>query len=771
MSAFNIRSRFSNFGGGSNDESSNGLPPVGGTTDIEQISVSDEDQPLDANEKLLIIPISQEIAPDFSLIGYERIIRVIEEVMTQAAKRRNVMLYGNNGVGKSAITQGLVQRKNRRDLSANMYKRTFYRLNTSRLLHNDDVREINKRFEQVITEFSQYDVLVIENFYTFQSYLKVKGANAVIIAFIEALARKKFQSIITCSTREKPLLISEVPEVHEYFSPESIPEPNGEELLNILRGVHQSYEKRYGVAIPDDVLCTIRDLTQKWRNGLEEWAQPGRAFILLDRAIAQFSVRMNSKPPELSKFEYELNNAKNELKSLCHNNGKAYKSEDQKRISDLSSRIASIEPDVNKMQAEWEEATAPIRTLQLERVKFEKKLHSCTNQRLAAFNLRENNTALTSQNKTIAEVDLDIQRLNEMIRLNSDEITKINKKLAQFNLSDRREHEITVDNIAETFSELTGISVKQLNQDDRQRVLKMEEILGERVYGQAEAISLVSNAVRRAKANLSDNENTPKGSFLFLGPSGVGKTELGKSLAEFETGSEKNLVRIDMSEFMEKHSISRLIGAPPGYAGYEEGGVLTNAVLSRPKSVVMFDEIEKAHEDVFKILLQILGDGRLTDGKGVTVDFSETYIVLTSNVGTPYFVNQDVPYDVAVEEAKKLVQKFLLPEIRGRLDSIVCFRRLELPLLKKVAVRRYAALNKSISRNGFKLVIDDNDTDLFCQKYGDVSFGARAILNNLKITLEKELAIAILAMDSSIPGTFTSKFVDTTFAPMTFTAD
>ncbi len=766
MSAFNIRSRFTNGGG-----SSPGLPtPPEGLPPIESL-IQPEDKTLYNNEKLLIIPISQEIAPDFSLIGYDRIIRVIEEILTQAAKTRNVLLYGDNGVGKTAITHGLVQRKNRRELSTNMFKRTGYRLNTSYLLHNDDVREINRRFDQVLIECSQYDVLAIENFYTFQAYLRGKGANAVIIGLLEALSRRKFQSIITCNTREKSLLINEIPEIHEFYSPVKVPEPNPEELLNILRGVHQSYVKRYGIAIPDDVLRTIRDLTVKYRNGLEEWAQPGRGFIVLDRAIAQFSVRMNSKPEVLSKLETEHAIATNELASLCRENGQIFRHEDQKRFTELTSRINEIQPDIMRMREDWEDTTAPIRDLQLERLVFEKKLHECTNKRLIARDLRSNTAALVAQSKTISDVDADLKDLEEMILLNSSEIARINTKLAGFNLSDQRDHEITVDNIGETFSEISGIPAKTLNQDDRERVLKLEQILGEDVYGQPEAVKLVANAVRRAKANLSDSEGTPKGSFLFLGPSGVGKTELAKALAKAETGSAKNLIRIDMSEFMERHSVSRLVGAPPGYAGYEEGGVLTNAVLDHPKSVVVFDECEKAHQDIFKILLQVLGDGRLTDGHGVTVDFSETYIVMTSNEGTPFFLDPRLTYEQAEAEAHKLINKLFLPEIRGRLDSIICFRRLDLVLLKKVAYKRFDGINRNIARRGYKLQIDDKCVEAFCTAYQNPDFGARAILNSLKITLEKELATAILERADPTPGTFTSKLVDNEFQPMTFIAE
>jgi ATP-dependent Clp protease ATP-binding subunit ClpB len=723
------------------------------------------------NENLLVIPISKEIARDFSLIGYDTTVRHIEEVLSQASKRRNFCLFGDNGVGKTAIIQGLVQRKNRSDLSMHMYKRTFYRLNTSKLLHVDDVSQINKQFDQVLLEFGQYDVLVIENFYTLVNYLKVKGANSVVIGFFEALSRRKFQSIITCSTREKALLFTELHEVHEYFHPEKVPEPNDQQLLDILRGVHKSYEDRYGVVVPDVSLQTIAALSQKYRTNLEEWAQPGRALIVLDRSIAQFSVKMNSKPAELSALQNEAHTITNELDALTYDDETdTFVNENNvDRRDSLNARLAAIQPDLAHHRKEWDDSTIPIRKLLEKRSTFDTKLRNVTISRSQLIELKNNTALLIAKGQDPSQIAKEIEIANKKISLVEIEIGKINAELAKINLSSIREHRVTSDNITETFNEITGISFKQLSQNGKERALRMEESLSSRVYGQPEATRSVSVAVRRAESGLSDDEGTPKGSFLFLGPSGTGKTALAKALAEFETGSEKNLIRIDMSEFMEKHSVSRLIGAPPGYAGYEEGGLLTNAVRFKPKSVIVFDEVEKAHADVFKILLQVLGDGRLTDGQGVTVNFDETYPIMTSNIGTPYFLDDRLSYEEAASLALKEVEKFFAPEILGRLDAIICFRRLDLPLLERVAKKRFADLNKNLGKKLLKLEVSDESTTAFCKVYKDNRYGARAIQKKLKEILEDSLSLAVLEHGGQGGGSLTAVFEGEHFKPLIFT--
>ena len=714
--------------------------------------------------KLLVIPISQEIAPDFRLIGYDDTIRRIEEVLTQRGLQRNVLLYGEQGVGKTAIIHGLVQRKNHNDLSTHMFKRKLHRLNCSLLLHSDDVAEINKQFDQVLQEFGRYDVLVIENVYTLLTYLRLKGANVVLVGLLEALSRRRLQAIITCNTREKALIINEVPEIHEFFSPERLNEPNDADLLAILRGVRRSYEQRYSISITDNALRTIRNLTQKYRNGLEGWAQPGRALILQDRSIAQFSVRMNSKPPELCALENEAAAAQNEIDALTPSNGETVNQIDLDRRQQLTERLATIKPQIDTLRTQWDCTTAPIREKQTEKSTFEHKQHQYITQRRRYQDMRSDNAALAAQNTDATTVAAEIARLNKMALLASGEIKRIDDELASINLSAMRDHVVTEDHIAQTFSELSGISTKQLTENERERVLQMESILGDRVYGQPEALKAVATAVRRARAGLGDVEGAteapPRGSFLFLGPSGCGKTETGKALAEFEASK---LIRFDMSEYMERHAVSRLIGAPPGYAGHDEGGLLTKAVHDNPKAVVMFDEIEKAHEDIFKIFLQVLSDGRLTDGMGETVDFRETIIIMTSNAGTEHFLDESLTYEEAAQLAKKAVERFLLTEIRGRIDDIICFRRLDLSLLEKVAQRRIDQLGRSLKSREATLDISAEDRNAFCACYQNPSYGARSILTAMKRTLEADLSFAVLSQPTVIPGVYQAGLVQDRF--------
>lgn len=1050
--------------------------------------------PEDDLTNLMAIPIAKEIAPDFTLFGYDNTVRRIEEVLVQRGLQRNPMLYGDKGSGKTAIIHGLVQRKNHNDLSTHMYKRTFYRLNSSRLLHTVDVAEISRQFDQVLMEFGPYDTLVIDGFYTLAMYLKLRGATVVVVGLLEALSLRKLQTIITCETREKPLIFNEIPEAHEYFVPERVVEPTNDELLNILRGVHPSYEARYGIGINDDAICLLRDLTQKYRNGMEGWAQPGRALLAMDRSIASFSVQMNSKPAELTDLETEQRTLTNEIESFAETNGK------RKR---LETRLSDILPKIATLRDQWEQATAPIRKLQEEKVDYELRQHRHVVERQRLQMLRHDTAAMAAQNKDPTTIAEDIQKLTRMIDIAAGNIRRIDREMGKINLSDQRDHIVTAEFVAETISKISGIPPDQLTANERSRVLRMEEILAERVIGQTEGIKAVADAVRRARAGLNDsekNEGAPKGSFLFLGPSGVGKaqplfskiltpdgwttmddlhigmkivapdgtltsitqifdqgelpvhrvtfydgrqaeccdshlwrvrnsnwadkertislnemrrlltetkahlyvpltkpfdyeqrqlpldpylvgafvgdgnfsgrllrissadqeildqvtavlpqgaelkhydssrqydwnivgnhfvmpifrqiglldgmtsefkaiprqyfygsaeqryrllqglldtdgevgshgaisfstssfslatdmmeivrglggicklsnkwphytyknerrpgkesfrlsirhpnpsklfslsrkkdrlpknyqyadlwsrvaridpigtyecrcilvdhpdhlyvtddyvvthnTELGKALADFEN---VKLVRIDMSEFMEKHSVSRLIGAPPGYAGHDEGGVLTKAVHDFPTAVVMLDEIEKAHEDVFKLLLQVLSDGRLTDGFGETANFAETIIIMTSNAGGSYFTDPNLTYEQATKLAIEEVNDFLLPEIRGRLDAIICFHRLDLPMLAWVTKKRITALNRSLQRNHESTIeIDDPDIEQFCRTYQDDRYGGRKMLTALKQTLEGTLATEILK-DANGAGVYHSHFNGNTF--------
>jgi ATP-dependent Clp protease ATP-binding subunit ClpB len=726
----------------------------------DQFDIGDDDE----TAKLLVIPISQEIAPDFRLIGYENTIRRIEEVLTQRGKQRNVHLYGGNGTGKTAITQGLVQRKNNGELSMHLFKRMFYRLNNSRLLHMDDISEINKQFDQAVEEFGRYDVMVIENFYTLMTYLKLKGANSVMVAFLEALSRRKLQAIITSSTTERRLIVNEIPEIHEYFLPEEISEPNNDQLLNILRGVHRSYEDRYDITIPDASLCTTRDLTQKYRTGMEGWAQPGRSLILLDRSIAQFSVRMNSRSSELASLEAEFITAENEIESLKESPQQTNHDIERRKL--LEQRVAELRPKVETLRQQWMEITAPIQALQTEKSVLDKQLHQYINRRRRLTDLRDNNVALLAQNTDASKVSDDLIKINKMIIVARNGIKEIDDKLSKINLSQIRDHVVTPEHVADTFSELSGIPANQLNADEKQRLLNMEAIVNDRVYGQGEAVEMIATAVRRAKAKLSSMESGPKGSFLLLGPSGVGKTELTKALAEFLFRDEKAMVRIDMSEFTEKQNVSRLVGAPPGLVGYDEGGVLTNAVLGRPESVVNFDEAEKAAKEVFELLLGVLSDGRLTDGRGQLVDFRETYCMFTSNLGGRHFTNPANTFEQAQKLAMKDVEAFFPSEFLGRLDGIIFFRRLELPMMVRVAKRRIKEINTSIGVDNLHLQFDDANVERFCLAYQDPLYGGRSILKAMKKTLEGKLAISILSRKDDTPGVFHTTFVDDQLAMM-----
>ena len=678
------------------------------------------------DENRLVISVSHEIPADFQLIGNDDAIRHIEEILSQRGPRRNVLLYGEVGVGKTALILGLVQRKNNTDLSLNMYRRSFLRLNTSQLLHSDDPAPISRQFDSVLRELedNQYNVLVIENIYNFTIHLKARGANAVLISFLEALSRRKMQSIVTCNAREKGLLAAEIPELHEYFAPEQVQEPNNDELLHILRGVRASYEGRYGVQISNEVLRTIRDLTQHYRAGFDDYAQPGRALGLLDRTIARFSVRMNSKPEELTRLESAIINIQHEIQSLRLSTESA----DVERREELEAQLAEIEPRAQELSQQWMTTTAPIRTLLEEKAHIDVRRHRY---------LRDLDNAQAGGRRE------EVDRLNRMIEIASGELAKKNEQLSKINLSEQRNNVLTADHVRETFSDLSGIPVARLGENEREKLLHVEDMLAQRVYGQEEAVAMLADAIRSAKAGLS-KRGKPKVSCLFLGPSGVGKTELGKAVAEFLTGSDKGLIRFDMSEYMEEHSVAKFIGAPPGYAGHDEGGQLTEAVRKMPNGVVMFDEIEKAHKNIFRILLQILGDGRLTDSSGNTVSFEETYCILTSNLGGRYFVDEQMSYQEASQEALREVGRFFTPEVIGRFTGVICFQPLGLDNLIKVGRKRCRELAAPLEAQRLTLELGDEDLSRFCAVYGDKRYGGRSIEAALQKTLEPELAKVIL---------------------------
>ena len=655
------------------------------------------------------------------VIGRDEEIRRTIQVLARRTKN-NPVLIGEPGVGKTAIAEGLAQRIIKGDVPESLKDKKLLSLDMGALIAGAKYRgEFEERLKAVLSEVQSQAggvILFIDELHTIVGAGKSEGAMDAGNLLKPALSRGELHCVGATTLDEYRKHIEKDAALARRFQPIFVSEPSVEDTISILRGLKEKYELHHGVRITDSAIVAAATLSNRY---ITDRFLPDKAIDLIDEAASRLRMQVDSKPEELDAIDRDLMQMMIEREALKKETDAASKD----RLGRLEKLIADLQEKSKALTARWDAEKKKLGSTQ----KIKEELEARRNELEQA------------QRKG------DLSRAGE---LRYGVIPDLERKLASIKTDGGKgvmvEEAVTPDQIAAVVSRWTGVPVDKMLEGERDKLLKMEDALGKRVIGQKEALVAVSAAVRRARAGLQD-PNRPIGSFMFLGPTGVGKTELSKALANFLFDDDTALLRMDMSEYMEKHSVARLIGAPPGYVGYEEGGALTEAVRRRPYQVLLFDEIEKAHPDVFNILLQVLDDGRLTDGQGRTVDFKNTLIILTSNIGGDYLVNQKEGEDTedVREEVMTEVKAHFRPEFLNRLDEIILFHRLQRSEMGQIVDIQMARLSKLLADRKISVEIDDAARSWLANRGYDAAYGARPLKRVIQRHVQDPLAEQILA--------------------------
>jgi len=651
------------------------------------------------------------------VIGRDEEIRRAIQVLARRTKN-NPVLIGEPGVGKTAIVEGLAQRIVKEDVPETLKDRRLLSLDLGALLAGAKYRgEFEERLKAVLEEVKATAdvILFIDELHTLVGAGKAEGAMDASNMLKPALARGELHCIGATTLEEYRKNIEKDAALARRFQPVFVGEPSVEETVSILRGLKEKYEIHHGIRITDSAIVAAATLSNRY---ITDRFLPDKAIDLIDEAASRLRMEADSKPEAIDELDRRITQLKIEREALKKETDAASK----ERLRKVEGEIAELDRKCADLSARW---------------RAEKEKLSAVQK--AKEQLEEARSELE-----IAQRRGDLQRAGELLYA---VIPQLERKLSETPAQGQMlKQEVTADEIAEVVSRWTGIPVDRMLEGERQKLLKIEEKLRERVVGQEQAIAVVAEAVRRARAGLQDPRR-PIGSFLFLGPTGVGKTELCKTLAEFLFDDEQAMLRIDMSEYMERHAVARLIGAPPGYVGYEEGGTLTEAVRRRPYQVILFDEVEKAHSDAFNILLQVLDDGRLTDGQGHAVDFRNTIIVLTSNLGADVLAAllEGQSSEVAREQVMEVVRRSFRPEFLNRLDEIILFNRLGRSDMKRIVDIQLKALQKLLDDRKIVLNVDEKAKTWLANTGYDPVYGARPLKRAIQRHLQNPLATTLLS--------------------------
>jgi ATP-dependent Clp protease ATP-binding subunit ClpB len=666
------------------------------------------------------------------VIGRDEEIRRVMQVLTRRTKN-NPVLIGEPGVGKTAVAEGLAQRIASGDVPEILKNRRIVSLDMGALIAGAKYRgEFEDRLKAVVKEVVDSEgevILFIDELHTLVGAGAAEGAMDAANILKPALARGELRAIGATTLTEYRKYIEKDAALERRFQPVLLGEPSVEEAVAILRGLKEKYEVHHGVRIADAALVAAASLSNRY---ITDRFLPDKAIDLVDEAASRLRIEIDSMPTEIDQLERRALQLEIEKRALAKEKDKTSK----ERLAGIESELAELKEQSSGLKAQWHTEKDLITRLQELKEQIEE----------------------TREAADRAERDGDLERAAE---LKYGQLVALNQQLeaaSEALKNHQQEHgiilaeEVGEEDIARAVSKWTGVPVSRLLEGEKEKLLQMEDRIAERVVGQEEAVAAVAAAVRRARAGLKD-PNRPIGSFLFLGPTGVGKTEVARSLAEFLFDDERAMVRIDMSEYMEKHAVSRLIGAPPGYVGYDEGGQLTEAVRRRPYSVILFDEVEKAHPDVFNVLLQVLDEGRLTDGKGRTVDFRNTVVIMTSNIASS--IIQDLPEserDRMTTLVEAELKKHFRPEFLNRIDEMLIFHRLSEDEVAQIAHIQLANLNRLIAEQGLVVEATEAATKLLAHKGFDPDFGARPLKRTIQRLVQDPLARMVLAGEVG-PGT------------------